>query len=182
MGFWTDKLWFESLGFIDRFWIEFTVKLLCGVLSFLIGGIYMFLLLFRVNKLKIWIKVIFSVITAMITAMFGVVLWEEALQFFNRVPAGTADPVFGLDVSFYMFSLPFITGIYRLLMMLSVISIIAGFLILNLRTRIFLVNRVNESSIESEKNTSGPFIVGSALVIYCKTFIFLMLLDLLLFC
>ncbi|MDA3958173.1 UPF0182 family protein [Oceanispirochaeta sp.] len=138
MGFWADKLWFQSLGFIDRFWTEFTVKLGYGVVSFLFGGLYMFLFLFRVKKLGPGIKAIVAVITAVITGIMGAGLWDAALLFFNRAAAGTVDPVFGYDVSFYMFSLPFITGVHNFLMTLAVISLIVGILILILRTRIFL--------------------------------------------
>jgi uncharacterized membrane protein (UPF0182 family) len=167
MGFWADKLWFQSVGFIDRFWTEFTIKLGCGIFSFLIGGLYMFILLIRVNKLGTGIKAFIVVVTAFLTGLIGAGIWDEALQFFNRVPTGTIDPVFGLDVSFYMFSLPFISGVYKFFMILSFISLIIGLFILILRNRISLVNGVvepdEESSDEPEKKTSGPFLFGSAL-------------------
>ena len=34
------------------------------------------------------------------------VRWDEFLLFLNRVPYGTADPLFGRDISFYLFELP----------------------------------------------------------------------------
>ncbi len=167
MGFWADKLWFQSLGFIDRFWTEFTVKLGFGIVSFLMGGIFMSLLLIRVKKLGTEIKTFITVGTALISGSIGTGLWDEALLFFNRVPTGTIDPVFGLDVSFYIFSLPFIAGVHKLLMNLSFISTIVGLSILVIRTRITLTSGIiqQEPIDDTEKETSGPFLVGSALLI-----------------
>lgn len=37
--------------------------------------------------------------------------WETAALWLNRTPFGVADPEFGLDVSYYMFELPFYSGL-----------------------------------------------------------------------
>lgn len=50
--------------------------------------------------------------------------WMELLRFFNGVPFDIADPVFGVDVSFYVFRLPFLRFVYGFLMMALTVSLI----------------------------------------------------------
>jgi len=60
--------------------------------------------------------------------------WMEVLRFFNQVPFNINDPVFGADLSFYIFGLPFYRFIYEFLMMALVITLLiiaAIYLLLN---------------------------------------------------
>ncbi|MHB8859741.1 MAG: UPF0182 family membrane protein [Thermoleophilia bacterium] len=50
----------------------------------------------------------FLVLPTLIAAGVGAAAWEEFLKFFNGASFGTADPVFGRDIGFYLFSLPFL--------------------------------------------------------------------------
>ncbi|MHB9054398.1 MAG: UPF0182 family membrane protein [Thermoleophilia bacterium] len=50
----------------------------------------------------------FLVLPTLIAAGAGSAAWEEFLKYFNGASFGTADPVFGRDVGFYLFSLPFL--------------------------------------------------------------------------
>ncbi|MDZ4132484.1 MAG: UPF0182 family protein, partial [Dethiobacteria bacterium] len=50
--------------------------------------------------------------------------WMELLRFFNHVSFNINDPIFGVDVSFYVFRLPFYRFIYSFLMMTLVINLI----------------------------------------------------------
>ncbi|MDK9718706.1 MAG: UPF0182 family protein [Trichlorobacter sp.] len=43
---------------------------------------------------------------ALFAGQFGAMQWESVLLFINRVSVGTADPVIGRDIGFYLFSLP----------------------------------------------------------------------------
>jgi uncharacterized membrane protein (UPF0182 family) len=45
---------------------------------------------------------------AFICGNWGSALWKEALLFAYRTPAGVTDPIFGKDIGFYLFSLPFL--------------------------------------------------------------------------
>ena len=51
--------------------------------------------------------IIGSIILSLIFASAAQGQWETVLKFQNGQPFGVADPIFGKDVSFYMFSLPF---------------------------------------------------------------------------
>ena len=50
--------------------------------------------------------------------------WMELLRYLNHVPFNLSDPVFGTDISFYVFKLPFYRFIYSFLMMTLVVSLI----------------------------------------------------------
>ncbi|MBK5939514.1 UPF0182 family protein [Halochromatium roseum] len=71
----------------------------------------------------------FYVLASLILALFVAYPlyhhWETALLFLFAPSAGIADPVYGLDVSFYLFGLPlFRTIVYELLLALGILLII----------------------------------------------------------
>ncbi len=49
-----------------------------------------------------------SLILGFLTGLIGAGGWETVLKYFNAVPFNTADPIFGRDIAFYFFDLPFI--------------------------------------------------------------------------
>ncbi len=53
------------------------------------------------------------------SGLWGSDLWAQVLMYLNRVNAGTIDPIFGRDIGFYLFQLPFYESV----------SIYAGFLL-----------------------------------------------------
>ncbi len=60
--------------------------------------------------------------------------WMEVLRYFNQVSFAINDPVFGNDIAFYVFGLPFYRFIYEFLMMVLVINLLivaAIYLLLN---------------------------------------------------
>ncbi len=121
--FYTEYLWFDHLGFSGRFWKEFFAKLLI----FLVFGFASFFFLFgnfqraliRLSRIKeedgeksdeetyarvgCWISLGLALIFGGVAAAY----WAKILLYFNQVQSGTLDPIFGKDISFYLFSLPF---------------------------------------------------------------------------
>jgi uncharacterized membrane protein (UPF0182 family) len=58
--------------------------------------------------------------------------WEQWLLYRNAVPFGTADPILGRDVSFYVFELPFLQWLQSLaLLLLAIATIGVGFIYLS---------------------------------------------------
>ena len=53
------------------------------------------------------VSMLVSIILALFAGNWGAMQWEELLLFTNRVNVGTVDPVIGMDIGFYLFSLPF---------------------------------------------------------------------------
>ena len=53
-----------------------------------------------------WGAVVVVVVLSIIFGSIFAARWELFLRFSNAVPFGTTDPLFGRDVSFYVFTLP----------------------------------------------------------------------------
>lgn len=51
--------------------------------------------------------------------------WLAVLQFLRRTPFGVTDPVYDRDLSYYVFTLPVLTGVLALLTALALLSVIA---------------------------------------------------------
>jgi uncharacterized membrane protein (UPF0182 family) len=76
-----------------------------------------------VRRLAIGIAIFLSLLTAG-TAGTG---WLTVLRFFNGVPFGVTDPIFGRDIGYYTYTLPVIAGILAFLTILTIASLlIAG--------------------------------------------------------
>jgi uncharacterized membrane protein (UPF0182 family) len=66
-----------------------------------------------------------ALLPALVFGMVASSLWLEVLSFFERVPFDIIEPVFGLDVSFYVFELPMIAYARSIAVGIVVVSIIA---------------------------------------------------------
>jgi len=51
--------------------------------------------------------------------------WMPVLQFLHQTPFGVADPVFGRDLAYYVFTLPIVTGVLAILTTLVTLSLLA---------------------------------------------------------
>jgi uncharacterized protein len=129
-AFYTDALWFDSLGYSSVFWTGIGTRVTLWVAFGLLAA-----LIFFVN---LWLAVratpehtLFSPddpvararhaarpyalkLAAVISVVGGVLAggamslsWRSWLLFRNGVEVGQADEVFGRDIGFYLFSLPF---------------------------------------------------------------------------
>jgi uncharacterized membrane protein (UPF0182 family) len=133
-AFYTDKLWFESLGLETVWGTALGTRISLGLLG---AGVFFGLCwanmviaerlgpVFRpvapaddlieryhdlVGSRTTHVRLALAV---MLSVVFGASLaanWNEWLLFRNRVDFGQSDATFGVDVAFYMFQLPFITA------------------------------------------------------------------------
>jgi uncharacterized membrane protein (UPF0182 family) len=55
-----------------------------------------------------WVSFLVSLFAFVLAYPIGTTYWEQALLFLNSVPANLVDPLFGRDVSFYLFTYPLI--------------------------------------------------------------------------
>ena len=127
MDFWGEKLWFDSLGFSDRFWIEVLARLATAGLFLLIGAGLMPAWSITLKGLDPRVRTGLTAGSAILGGVLGLGSWEAALRFINRVDTGTADPLLGLDTGFYLFSLPFIEAIYGVLVTIALLLVGIGF-------------------------------------------------------
>src|SRR5690554_1519487 len=127
-GLYTDWLWYEQLGFVNVLateWIASAVMFVIGFLAMAIPVWVSIDVAFRWrpvyaklnSQLDRYQQVVEPLrrlamvgIPAVLGFFAGVALasnWELALTWLNRTPSGKTDPQFGLDISFYLFELPF---------------------------------------------------------------------------
>jgi len=64
------------------------------------------------NRIVKKLTVVFSLVIAVFFGLVAAGNWQEILKYISSTAFGTADPIFGKDISFYLFSLPvFQTGL-----------------------------------------------------------------------
>jgi uncharacterized membrane protein (UPF0182 family) len=82
-----------------------------------------------------------SVGIAVLAGLGAAGAWLDVLRFVHRTPFGTTDPVFGRDVAYYVFTMPIVAGVIRLLTILTTVSLIASVVLYVLRRDISGIGR-----------------------------------------
>jgi len=137
VGMLTDWLWFKDLGY-ERI---FETRLLVRVKMGLVFGFLFFAVIYgnlwyarriapppsptgferqllerfgRFARRLIGILIFLgSVVVSAMVALEAATHWEEWLRYFHATPFGRTDPVFGRDIGFYVFQLPFLSYLYH---------------------------------------------------------------------
>ncbi len=125
MGFWGEMLWFESLGYHERFLQVFFVQSSAGALAALFGAAVVYLLTAGYSGTKKHIRFIAVGIGAVIGLNWGVSNWEELLRFFYAAPTEMSEPIFNKKVGFYLFSLPLLQSLQGFLFMIVLVGLTA---------------------------------------------------------
>jgi uncharacterized membrane protein (UPF0182 family) len=125
MNFWGEKLWFDAVGYSDRFWIVWLTQFLVFAIGFILGAVFIFLLTLGTDPGKKWIRISGILLGAVISGFWWSGKWEIILRFLHAVPAGIEEPVLGRDAGFYMFTLPFLDSIYWILLLLGILALLA---------------------------------------------------------
>lgn len=131
IGFITDYLWFKELGYVSVFFKQLFTQLKIGIPTFVVVTVlaYIYLKLLKkgyykkvesndmtnekaLNKITWAMAAAFSVI---VSFMIVNQLWFEILKFSNSTNFNLADPLFNIDISFYVFKLAFITQLNQLI-------------------------------------------------------------------
>ncbi len=143
-GYLTDWFWFREIGYEVVFSKMLTTKailfLVTAVISFAVlylnfniarGGKSLVPVMYQMNPglppidISRGLRKIPVIIAGIASVMSGFVGSSEAmgvLQFLNRIPFGSVDPVFGRDIGWFIFVLPEISiwlGVVRTLIMLA---------------------------------------------------------------
>jgi len=127
-SFYTDWLWFSSLGYeqiIIKVVVTSLVLFILGAAVFLAlalpniwaahKGVSRMRLLnqnvpmqlyFQARKLLLWAAVIAAVLGAVFLARSLATQWERFLLFMHQVPFDQTEPIFDRDLAFYVFTLP----------------------------------------------------------------------------
>ncbi|QQG45253.1 MAG: UPF0182 family protein [Candidatus Sungiibacteriota bacterium] len=158
----TEYLWFESFNATTAFWAELRWK----VTLWLVGTAFTFLWIWffsifltsrgnntlpdsgkKVLRIRAWVG---SVGVAILAAVGSWILltphWSKFFLFFYQVPYGLQDPIFGKEISFYLFSLPLWKEVMGL-----------GYLLLAATTVLILVSWVLTRFIPSPEGVRHKF-------------------------
>ncbi|MDR0518649.1 MAG: UPF0182 family protein [Clostridiales Family XIII bacterium] len=143
-GFITDYLWFSDLSYSDVFWKQLLTQLKIGVPTFavvtLLGILYLRAIR-RGYKKRVSISeatmgdkgqkrvgnVMAVFASLIVTYMATTTLWFKSLQFTNATAFDIKDPIFGNDISFYVFKLSFINELNTIVIVAIVLFALITF-------------------------------------------------------
>ncbi len=146
---WTEKLWFDSVGFAQVFRTELIAK----VLLFLAAGVVTaaviassLLIAYRTRPIYAPVtaeqrnldhyremleplrRLAFIALPAAVGLFAGIAAaaqWKTVLLWINRVPFGSTDAAFHKDIGFFVFTLPwldFLTGFFTMILILGALA------------------------------------------------------------
>lgn len=144
--FWTEVLWFQQIGYMEVLRTQWVIQ---GVL-FLLGGLVMggtvylnLSIAYRtrpvyapitaeqqnldryrasIEPLRKLVLVAAPVLLGLFAGTAAASRWQDVALWLNQVPFGTTDPQFGLDVSFFVFTLPVLRFVVSFLMTVVFLS------------------------------------------------------------
>ena len=122
MAFWAELLWFDALGFNERFWTFFWARLLIPLAGAVAAATLAALLTRGAGR---HLRAMVLLACAGAGTVWGLAAWQTTLLFLNRVGTGVADPLLGLDAGFYLFTLPFLDSVFWLGLFVTVTALIA---------------------------------------------------------
>lgn len=148
----TEVLWFNQLGYQKVFWTEHITKAILFVVAGVVMAVVTWLALHLAHKhrpknlagqlrqnveqyqkqLEPIRRLVFIGAPILIGFFAGTAAmngWEQVLLFFNQVPYGMEDPEFGLDLTFYMATLPLLTTLVSFLTSIVLVAGIAGIIV-----------------------------------------------------
>ncbi|MBI2622393.1 UPF0182 family protein, partial [Candidatus Microgenomates bacterium] len=146
----TDWWWYQEVGFTEIFIKSLIAKIIVGTAAGIIAAIFLLANLSLAVRSKIpWMAaipealigtnqpislnsrivgklgIILSCIIALFIGLIASSSWHDVLKFLSSVPFGQKDPLFGQDVSFYVFSLPVFSlglGLVKTVILISLIG------------------------------------------------------------
>jgi len=127
MEFWGEKLWFDQLGYNDRFWRVWITKIALFIVAFIFGGLYVYLLTFSLKeKQQKIVRYIAALVSAVLCGVWLYSDWDIVLKFLYRIETPLSEPILHMQTGFYLFVFPFLEIIFSTLISLTVIALIAS--------------------------------------------------------
>jgi uncharacterized membrane protein (UPF0182 family) len=136
----TNYVWMDTLNFGEVYLTIFSSKIVLGASGFILFAVVTYFSLWWIRRSYVshfgpehlppgfpgkkvgnWLMLIGAIlIGALGSSIVQGIGWEPALKMLKHVSFGKTDPYFGMDVSFYMFVLPFIKFAIYVLLGLSI--------------------------------------------------------------
>ena len=141
----TESWWFEAVDFAEVFWTRITWQIAIWVATLAIYGLFLWFNYWLANhlsrdrafgffvstELESHTKTIANLsasvlifIVAISAASASAAFWSTSLKFLNATDYNRSDPIYGKDLSFYLFKLPFYEGLQTWLLTLLVSGLI----------------------------------------------------------
>jgi uncharacterized protein len=148
--FWTEVLWFDSVNFRRVFLTELGAKVLLGVIGGVLTAAIVGSSLYiayrsrpiyaptstnqdaleryraAVEPLRRLAMIGIPLVIGLLSGLGAAGQWETFLLWRNAQPFGKTDPQFGMDVGFYVFTLPWLTFVVAFLSMALIIGVIVA--------------------------------------------------------
>lgn len=180
INFITDWLWFKEMGYVSVFLKQLVTELEVGIPVFIILTVVMNLYLGRLKKgyfnkiasheatdmkkLGRYTRII-SVVFGVFASFYAVTnLWFEILQYANSTDFDIKDPIFSLDISFYIFKLDFLKQLNEmfigLVLLIIIVTVIYYTILLSMRSPDFFTEaEPQEPEPDDERYAGGanPF-------------------------
>lgn len=146
-GFYTDVLWFEQIGYLGVLYTEWGTSaglFAVGFLGMAVPVLLSILAAYRwrpiyaklnaqLDRYQQVIEPLRRLAMLAIPAVLGLFAgvsassrWQTVLLYLNRTPSGKVEPQFGLDISFYLFDLPFLRGLVTFASAVVLVALLAG--------------------------------------------------------
>jgi uncharacterized membrane protein (UPF0182 family) len=131
-GLYTDVLWFDQLGFLNVLTTQWTATAVMFLIGFFAMAVPVYVSIevaFRarpvyaklnsqldryqqvIEPLRRLAMIGIPAVLGLFTGVSVATRWPVVLQYLNRTSFGEKDPQFNLDISFYVFELPFLRGV-----------------------------------------------------------------------
>ncbi|ACB84493.1 UPF0182 family protein [Natranaerobius thermophilus] len=149
-NFITEWQWFSSLGYLDLFVMPFVIQVVISIAAFIVGTVFVYFnlntlsnyLLTPKEQVKLyeskyaelidkfqsfgkWAKIGISAFLGLIWAGLFQGLWLRIVYFIHGEATGELEPVYNLDLAFYLFRLPMYQQIVTALISLVLFTLIA---------------------------------------------------------
>ena len=152
-GYVEKWLWMRQLDYVGIFWTVLSVQCAMGVLAFVVVFAFLWVNLHEAvrggaSRPSPWSSALapandpgaraaaelfplvlrgaFALVSAGVALLFAISLfgqWDTFLRFRYGAPFGLTDPLYGVDVGFYVFHLPFYVMLQRGLLLLTVLTL-----------------------------------------------------------
>lgn len=141
----TESWWFDAVGFTDVFWTRITWQIAIWVGTFAIFSLFLWFNYWLADRLtgdrsfsfltgtelepftktiSKFTALIVAFIVAVSSASASAEFWSTSLKFVNATDYNRADPIYGKDIGFYLFKLPFYEGLQTWLLTLLVTGLL----------------------------------------------------------
>jgi uncharacterized membrane protein (UPF0182 family) len=129
----TEVLWFQELGQVHRYWTVLWTRAFLFVAGFLASFLFFYAHM-RLAKASLApessqrMRVpngVYLALALLVSFSLGnscSTWWEKVLLYFNQVPFEVKDPIFGKNVSFFVFNLPFYSRLTSYVLSLLIFS------------------------------------------------------------